>query len=126
MRRMVLGLFAIAVVACGGSSPAGPSGGGGGGSVTSGATITLTEAGGGNAVITAGQAVTFVNSSSRQISVNSDPHPDHTDCPPINSIGVISPGQTKVSTAFGTVRICRFHDHNNPDDARAKGTIEIR
>jgi hypothetical protein len=121
MRRIVLAVLLTAIGACG--SPAGPSGGGGG-AATSGATITLTDTGGGNATINSGQGVTFVNQSSRSISINSDPHPDHTDCPGLNAVGSLSPGQTKVSGAL--TRQCGFHDHNNPTDGRAMGTIQIR
>ena len=49
--------------------------------------------------------------------MDSDPHPEHTDCPEINNIGFISPGQTKETGNLNTVRTCGYHDHGNPDDA---------
>lgn len=56
----------------------------------------------------------------------SDPHPEHTDCPEINNVGLISPGQTKETGNLNIVRTCGYHDHNNPDDARFKGNIIIQ
>jgi hypothetical protein len=56
----------------------------------------------------------------------SDPHPSHTNCPPINSVGVIAPSQTKETGVFSTARACGYHDHNDPDNPRWLGSITIR
>jgi plastocyanin len=103
--------------------PTPPSGGG-----PSGATITISS----NSVnpaavtITVGQVVTFVNNDSRAHDISSDPHPQHTDCPPIESLGVIGPGQTRETGVFSSARTCGFHDHNEPENSRLQGTITIR
>jgi hypothetical protein len=56
----------------------------------------------------------------------SDPHPEHSDCPEINSVGFLSPGQTKQTGNLNTVRNCGFHDHERPLNTSLQGTILIR
>jgi plastocyanin len=73
-----------------------------------------------------GSQVTFVNSDSRSHFVASDPHPDHTDCPEINSVGALNPNQSRQTGNLVVTRTCGFHDHDNPLDTSLKGTITIR
>jgi hypothetical protein len=73
-----------------------------------------------------GTRVLFVNNDVQSRQINSDPHPEHTDCVEINNIGLISPGQTKETGNLNTVKTCGYHDHGNPDDARFKGSIVIQ
>jgi len=73
-----------------------------------------------------GSRVLFVNNSTFTPVISSDPHPEHTDCPEINNVGFISPGQSKETGNLNTVRSCGYHDHDHPDDARFKGTIVIK
>jgi hypothetical protein len=110
----------------GGSTPAGPSSPGGSGGDPS-ITITITSAGVSPKQLTVAQGtrVLFTNNDSRTREMYSDPHPEHTDCPEINNVGDISPGQTKDTGNLNTIRSCGYHDHLNPDDARFKGTIVI-
>jgi plastocyanin len=114
-------------MACGGgyTNPGGPGGGG----ATSGATITIGANGAVSpttVTINVGQTVTFTNNSNRTRNISSDQHPDHNDCPPINSVNLLAGGQTKQTGAFGTARTCGFHDHDDPDNASLKGTIVVR
>lgn len=117
----------------GGGTPSGPSGGGSsgggtGGGGTSSATITIGANGvvSPNAVtITQGGRVTFVNNDSRSHDMSSDPHPGHEDCPPLDQVGFLSPGQSKTSGNFNSVRVCGFHDHNLPNAAGLQGRITI-
>src|SRR5437762_536977 len=84
------GLF---LTSCGsGSSPAGPSP-----TPNPSITITMTSAGVSPKQLTVspGTRVLFTNNDSRTHVMNSDPHPEHTDCPEINNIGSITFGQTK-------------------------------
>ena len=128
--------MALAIACGGGGSPNGPSpgggggdGGGGGGGGQSGATITVGANGAvspSTVTINVGQTVTFVNNSSQTRNLWSDPHPDHNACPPMNSVNVIAPGQTKQTAAFTTARTCGFHDHDDPDNASLRGSIVIR
>jgi hypothetical protein len=57
--------------------------------------------------------------------MESDPHPEHTDCPDINQVGFIVPGQMKLTGNLNVVRTCGFHDHNQPDVTRLQGSIVI-
>jgi hypothetical protein len=68
----------------------------------------------------------MINNHTRAHDMSSDPHPDHTNCPEINQIGFLSPGQQRTSGNFNTARTCGFHDHNEPDTAGLKGTITIQ
>ena len=76
--------------------------------------------------IAVGTRVLFVNNDSRSHSMNSDPHPEHTDCPEINFVGFLSPGQTKQTGNLNTVRTCGFHDHALPLNTSLQGSILIR
>ena len=83
--------------ACGGgSSPTGPSSSGGG------------------------------NSDSAAHWVASDPHPSHEDCPELNSVGVLQPGERRTSGNLVTTRSCGFHDHDNPGTRALQGTVTIQ
>jgi plastocyanin len=125
----VVGLIALAV-ACGGgsSSPSSPSP-----SPTTtptpATTITISASGvvsPRDITVAPGSRVTFVNNDSRSHEMNSDPHPDHTDCREINAISFIAAGQTKLTDNLNTVRTCGFHDHNQPSNASLQGTIRIQ
>jgi hypothetical protein len=76
--------------------------------------------------VTRGSQVTILNSDSRVHDMDSDPHPEHTDCPELNQIGFLNPGQSRQSGNLNTARRCGFHDHGNPDNAALKGTITIQ
>jgi plastocyanin len=76
--------------------------------------------------IAVGGRVTFVNNNTQTHEMFSDPHPIHTDCPPMNDVGVLSPGQTKQTGAFNTARTCSYHDHGRPDNTSLQGWILIR
>jgi hypothetical protein len=117
----------------GGTNPSGNSGGGssggggtGGGSTTT-TTFTITNSGVSpkNATIAAGSQVTFVNNSSAPVDMASNPHPAHTDCPDLNAVGFLNPGQSRSAT-LRTARTCGFHDHNNSDNTATQGTIVVQ
>jgi plastocyanin len=119
-------LAAAALGSCGGNSPSSPSPGSPGGS-NSAITVTITSSGVNPKQITVpqGTRVLFVNNDVQSRQINSDPHPEHTDCVEINNIGLISPGQTKETGNLNTVKTCGYHDHGNPEDAHFKGSIVI-
>jgi plastocyanin len=91
-------------------------------------TITITAAGINPQRITVspGTRVTFVNNDTRTHEMNSDPHPTHGDCPPIDDVGFLSPGQSKQTGNLTTARTCGFHDHNQPDTASLRGQIVVQ
>src|SRR5689334_710679 len=111
-RAAYLGAAALLAAACGGSadttdpSPSAPS-------TTPVATTLVTVAPAGvtpvDIVVAPGTQVTFVNSDSRSHQMASDPHPDHTDCPEINQVGFLAPGDSRQTGNMNTVRVCGYH-----------------
>ena len=131
--RLAAGALGLSLfVACGsddGGGSGGPTTPSGSGPGPSGATITVGTNGAvspSTVSIAVGQSVTFVNNDSRSHELASDPHPAHTNCPSINALGMVGPGQTKLTNSFSGAGTCGFHDHNDPDNAALKGTITIR
>jgi plastocyanin len=120
-------LAAVALASCGGS-PSSPPSGGSGGSGNSSITITITAAGVSpkQLQVAPGTRVLFTNNDVKTREMFSDPHPEHTDCPEINNVGDISPGQTKETGNLNVVRTCGYHDHLNSEDTRYRGSIIIR
>jgi hypothetical protein len=76
--------------------------------------------------IALGGQLTIINNDSNVHEMDSDPHPEHTDCPAINQIDFLNPGQSRSSGNLTTARRCGFHDHGRPDTASLKGTITIQ
>jgi hypothetical protein len=76
--------------------------------------------------IVIGERVRFVNSDTQLHNMGSDPHPEHTDCPEINQVGFLLPGQSRETGNFVQPRTCGFHDHDNPTNQSLRGTIVIR
>jgi len=115
---------------CGGSST-GPSNSGGsnsgGGGSTNTTTITLTSAGASprDITVSVGSRVTFVNNDSQPHDMDSNPHPEHTDCPALN-VGFIAAGAQGITLNLTTARTCGFHDHNQPSNTNFQGTIRIQ
>ena len=77
-------------------------------------------------VVPPGTRVLFVNNHNQQHEMNSDPHPEHTDCPAINSVGLLRPGESRETGNLVTVRTCGFHDHGNPSSTALQGRIIVR
>jgi plastocyanin len=135
-RRAILTAVAAVSIGCGSDSsntPTAPSGGGGssGGNnnpPVATTTITITSAGVSPQRITVapGSRVTFVNNDSRQHEMNSDPHPNHGDCPAIDDVGFIAAGQSKQTGNLNVVRTCGFHDHNQPTATSLQGQIIVQ
>jgi plastocyanin len=94
----------------------------------SGSTVTITSAGVSpkQIEIAVGGRVTFVNNDRVVHEESSDPHPIHTDCPPINEVGALAPGQSRSTGAFATARTCGYHDHGDNSNPLFQGTIVIR
>jgi plastocyanin len=80
-----------------------------------------------NITVARGSQVTFINNDTASHLMFSDPHPDHTDCPEINQVGFLDPGQTRQTGNMVTNRtVCGFHDHGLPDVAGLQGSITIQ
>jgi hypothetical protein len=94
---------------------------------TDGATLTLT--GGGvspkQVRVFQGSRVTFVNNDVVNHEIQSDPLHIHTDCPELNAVGYLVPGQSRQSTPLTVLRACGFHDHTREFDVAFHGTVFI-
>jgi plastocyanin len=119
VRRWWPVLVLLPLTACGGgSSPSSPS---------NAATITITASGVSvtQVNVAPGARVTFVNMDVRSHNMTSDPHPEHNDCPEINTVGLLQPGQSRETGNLVTVRTCGFHDHDDPPPGGNKWTGKI-
>ena len=115
---------ALIVGACGGNdaspTPAPPP--------TNTMTITITN----NAVspknisVPRGSQVTFINNDDRTHDMESDPHPEHTDCPALAQVGFLNPGQRRQSGNLNTARVCSFHDHELASVIGLQGSITVQ
>ena len=76
--------------------------------------------------IPVGGRVTFINNDVRPHAMSSDPIQTHTDCPAINDVGFLNPGQSRATSPLTTARTCGFHDHTNELDTTFKGRIVIQ
>lgn len=127
MRSSIFILLSSIAAACGSSSSNNPPtspGPGSGGSVTI-ITITANGADQRNVTVPLGTRIRWVNSDTRAHHMSSDPHPEHDQCPELNS-NLLAPGQQHETNNLVTARTCGFHDHINPDTANLKGTIRIQ
>jgi len=139
MNNRILTLACVAAVAggimaCGSSSgssssagPSSPTTTPAGAVATNTITITNSTATPKNIIVARGSQVTFVNNDNQSHMMNSDPHPDHTDCPEINSVGFLSAGQSRQTGNMTSNRtVCGFHDHDLPNVAGLQGSITIQ
>ena len=120
---------ALTIVACGG-------GNGGSNSPTSptppsspATTITIGSDGRvspSTLTVPVGSRVTFVNNHSRVHDMNSDPHPEHTDCRELNAVASLQPGQSRQTDNLTVAKTCTYHDHQDPENAGLRGTIRIQ
>ena len=121
--------IAIVLIACGGSSSTtAPSSGTG--CTASSTSTTITIANGAvcpqNITVPRGTQVSFVNQDNIAHEMFSDPHPEHTDCPEINQVGHLEPGQSRQTGNLNVVRRCGFHDHLRNEVAALRGSITIQ
>ena len=122
---LVLAIGCLVAAACTNGAPTSPSGSPG--AVATGSTITITAAGvtPRTVQIRPGERVTFINNDMESHEMSSDQHPDHLECPSINQVGFIMPGQTKETGNFVVAETCTFHDHLRAFDAGLRGTIVV-
>ena len=128
---IVLCATALWAVGCGGGgsssgTPTTPSDTSGG-STGIGATVTLTASGVSNANprISVGERVRFTNMDTKVRQILTTPHLIHTDCPGLNSIGSLAPGQSGTSEPLTVIRGCGFHDHLEPDNLNFRGQVLV-
>jgi plastocyanin len=128
-------VVAVTAAACGGgsSTPTNPTppptgGGGGGGGPQQTATITIGSDGRvtpSSVTVAVGGRVTMINNHNVPHEMESDPHPDHTDCPEM-SWGFLQPGQQRTTGNLNRARTCGFHDHNRDTDPNLRGSVIIQ
>jgi plastocyanin len=124
MRVGLVGAMAIWSLSCGDSqSGSSPSPGPNQNTITISASGVVSPK---QLTVAPGTRVLFVNSHSARHDMTSDPHPDHLDCPELNQVGLLNPGQSRETGNLVAVRTCGFHDHNDPNNADLRGAIVIR
>ena len=89
-------------------------------------TVTATGVSPTQVRIPVGGRVTFFNNDIRPHAMSSDPITTHTDCPAINDVGTLTPGQKRSTGALDVARTCGFHDHTDENNPAFKGTIVIQ
>lgn len=77
-------------------------------------------------VVSPGTRVLFINNHSQRHNMTSDPHPEHSDCPEINQVGLLSSGQRRETGNLIAVRTCGIHDHDDPDNRNLRARIVVR
>lgn len=122
MRRLCPVFVALVIAGCGGSTPTTPV------PPTNPYTFTITPSGLSPKELTVplGTRVLFVNNDSRRRNMTSDPHPEHSDCPEINTVGLLNVGQSRETGNMTVVRTCGFHDHDDPANSAVHGRIITR
>jgi plastocyanin len=120
-------VFLGGLAACGGSNPAGPTPGSGGNSGAVDATVMINSNGVSDSQprINLGSRVRFTNNDSRVHTIFSTPHGTHTDCPALNDVGILQPGQSRDSGVLSVRGGCGFHDHNDPDNTGFRGQVLV-
>jgi hypothetical protein len=72
-----------------------------------------------------GSRVTFLNQDSTNHEIQSNPLHLHTDCPALNGVGFIVPGQSRTSDPFPVAQPCGFHDHTREGNVAFYGTVFV-
>ncbi len=128
--RWMAAALVIGLSACGGSSSSGngPTTPPSTGTPPPGPTVTIIASGVSpkQIEIAVGGRVTFVNMDNTVHEMSSDPHPTHQNCPPINEVSALTPGQFRQTGVFTTARTCGYHDHGQSTNTSLQGTIVIR
>ena len=70
--------------------------------------------------------VKFVNTDSEPHSIVSDPIDLHSQCPQLNQVGILQPGDSRVSGTLNLSGTCGFHDHLNKANDAWRGRIVVK
>lgn len=119
---LLLGCAALFMAGCGTSEPTQPST-----PPDPALTVTISRTGASprTLVVPRGSQVTFINNDTITHQMYSDPHPEHTDCPEFDTVGPLSPGQTRQTTNLVSAGSCRFHDHLDALNNTLRGVVTI-
>jgi len=74
--------------------------------------------------VSAGSAIKFLNDDSVPHQLASNPNPQQTDCPELNS-PMLAPGDAFMATIASRNATCGFIDVLNPTDSNFQGTITV-
>ena len=77
-------------------------------------------------VVAVGGRVRFQNFDDRPHSIASNPVDTHADCPAINEVGLLVPGQVKATGTLRDARTCTYHDELSEATQLLTGSITIR
>jgi hypothetical protein len=116
-------LFSTTASGCGGTAPTNPSA-----EVPAEVTISVTATGfkPSDAVVAVGGRATFTNTDDRLHSIASLPITTHADCPPINEVGTLVPGQSRQTGVFTDAKTCGYHDTFSEGGQLLTGNITVR
>jgi plastocyanin len=78
------------------------------------------------ATVATGGRVTFLNRDLVVHDIQGGVDPDHRDCPEIDVVGFLQPGQSRATNPLPTARTCDYHDHSEHDHHGFSGKIVIR
>jgi hypothetical protein len=95
--------------------------------ITNGATVLVTSNGFDVRTVRVlqGSRLTFTNNDASPHEILSDPFHLHSDCPEINAVGFLTPGQARQTDALTVVRACGFHDHVHEGDVSFHGIVYV-
>jgi plastocyanin len=75
-------------------------------------TITSSGVNPGDVQTAVGTRVMFVNNDTIAHDIRGGPDPTRPDCHEIDSVGFLSPGQSRQTAPFERARLCEYHDHS--------------
>ncbi|HEY3158571.1 MAG TPA: hypothetical protein VGJ78_06390 [Vicinamibacterales bacterium] len=79
------------------------------------------------ATVAVGGRVAFVNNDNVPHDIQGGPDPEHRDCPEIDIVGFLTPGQSRQTGPLMNARTCEYHDHTVGGDHHGfGGRIVIR
>ena len=78
------------------------------------------------ATVAVGGRVTFTNNDIVPHDIQGGPDPDHRDCPEIDKVSFLTPGQSRATDPLPAARTCEYHDHTEHDHHGFGGRIVIR
>ncbi len=122
LARLLLGVWICALaVACGNSTtaPSTPP------AATNLITITSSGVNPKSIAVPRGSQVTFVNNDSRTHDMQSNPHPEHNDCPELAQVGFLRVGESRQSGNLNIAMTCGYHDNQNEGNNLLRGTIIV-
>jgi hypothetical protein len=91
-------------------------------------TVTITASGVDPLELTVevGARVTFVNRDVLPHDLFGGPNPSIRECPEIDVVGFLVPGQSRQTPPFTAPQTCRYHDHGQLGNPRFEGRIIVR